>query len=101
MAKYLHEIDGRQWAEQYKIGAGCYSDDGFLYCRCVAIVNGEGYFNSILSGTKELNGDLEFESMLYVPQMAWAKKHNDEEENYPYQTQTDVESGSNTDLWRK
>lgn len=99
MASYLYDIDGKAWAKSYKKGAGVYSDDGFLYCRCVAIVNGEEYYNSVKNSPSELNGALEFESILYVPQIAWAKKHNETEENYPYLTKVSFESGSNRSIW--
>ena len=100
MAEYLYAIDGKKWAESFRKGAdGIYSDDGFLYSRCVAIINGEEYYNSIVSGEKELDGDLEFESILYVPCNAWAKKHNCQSDDYPYLTKTSYESGSNENMW--
>jgi len=101
IAEYLYAIDGRKWAEQcQKAWNGVFSDDGFLYCRCVAIVNGEDTYNSILAGKGELNGDLEFESILYTPHAAWARKHKCEESDYPYLTTTSYETGSNNNLWK-
>ena len=101
MAEYLYAIDGKQWAESYIEGAGYFSDDGFLYCRCVAIANGEEYYNSVKDGRTELNGDLEFESLLYIPSTAWAKKHNSQPDDYPYLTKTSYETGSNSALWEE
>ena len=100
MAEYLYAIDSKKLAEDYTKGAdGFFSDDGFLYSRCVAIVNGEKYYNAIKNGEMELNGDLEFESILYVSQAAWAKKHKCKQEDFPYISKTSYESGSNKDLW--
>jgi hypothetical protein len=99
MAEYLYAIDGKQWADSYEKGAGVWSDDGFLYCRCVAIINGEEYYTSIKNGQIELNGDMEFESLLYIPVLAWAKKHNSKEDDYPYLSKTSYESGSNAKMW--
>ena len=102
MAEYLFAIDGRKWADSYRKGAGgFFSDDGFLYCRCVAIVNGEEFYHSVLNTADELNGGLEFESILYVPRIAWAKKHKCQVDEYPYITKTSYESGSNEEMWRK
>jgi hypothetical protein len=100
IAEYLYAIDGRKWAESFKkANDGIFSDDGFLYCRCVAVINGEEYYNAILNGSIELNGDLEFESILSVPHLAWAKKHKKEQDDYPYFTETCYETGSNEELW--
>lgn len=100
MAEHLHAIDGKKWAEAFQEGAGgIYSDDGFLYCRCIAIVNGEQYYNAILTGEEELDGDLEFESILYTPRLAWAKKHKCAVDDYPYLTKVSYESKSNEKLW--
>lgn len=99
MARYLYDIDGKEWAESFVKGAGFFSDDGFLYCRCVALVNGSAYYKAIKEYPRELNGDLYFETILYVPQMAWAKKHHEPEENYPYLTTVSFETGSNRALW--
>ena len=100
MAEFLYAIDGKIWAEDYKKAAGIFSDDGFLYCRCVAIINGENYYYSIKNRENQLDGALEFESLLYVPQNAWAKKHNRSTGEYPYITKTSYESGSNKLLWQ-
>ena len=100
MAESLYAIDGKKWAESYKKGAGYFSDDGFLYCRCVAIINGEEYYNAIKNGEIELDGNLEFESLLYIPVFAWAKKHNSQGADYPYLSKTSYESGSNASMWK-
>lgn len=52
-----------------------FSNDLFLYQRCVAIVNGQGYYSSIFYEGRALDPDLEFESILYAPMEVGAKKH--------------------------
>lgn len=99
MAQYLYDIDSR------KIAQGLYGDtahisaDMFLYQRCVAVVNGNGYYNSILYGGRKLDPDLEFEGILYVPMEAWAKKHHCDTSDYPHAPTPSYESFSNQALW--
>ena len=80
----LHELCTEKILEQYKKKADYVSDDDFLYSRCVALINGKGYFKGIKNGTIDFPTDLEFESLLYVAQNAWAKKNNAESSDYPH-----------------
>ena len=57
MSKLLFNIDGKAWAKDIYKDFSNYSDDDFLYTRCVAIVNGEKYYNSIKNRKKKLNQD--------------------------------------------
>lgn len=99
MSELLYAIDGKQWAiDTYGNLSKC-SDDDFLYTRCVAIVNGEGYYNSIKYRIRKLDPDLEFESILYIPQLAWEKKHGSDREEYSYMAKFSYETGSNVDNW--
>ena len=99
MSKLLFNIDGKAWAKDIYKDFSNYSDDDFLYTRCVAIVNGEKYYNSIKNRKKKLNQDLEFESILYVPEEAWNLKHKDDLNEYEYIPKYNYESRSNIDLW--
>ena len=80
----LHELYNEKIIEQYKKNSDYASDDDFLYSRCVALINGKDYFNGIKKGTIDFRSDLEFESLLYVAQEAWSKKHNIDKEEYPH-----------------
>lgn len=100
MTGYLYAIDGKAWAESYKKDAKYFSDDGFLYCRGVAIVNGEAYYKKILNNPAELNEDRFFETVIYIPREAWGKKHNKDAVNYPYEAKLSYETGSNEKLWK-
>ena len=99
MSKLLFNIDGKAWAKDIYKDFSNYSDDDFLYTRCVAIVNGEKYYNSIKNRKKKLNQDLEFESILYVPEEACNLKHKDDLNEYEYIPKYNYESRSNIDLW--
>lgn len=101
MAEHLYKLDTRGFAARLYAEDEYMSDDMFLYQRCVALVNGKSYFDGLLNGTIQPDPDLEFESILYLPRGAWAKKHNAEPEDYPYLTETSYETGSNAAGWEK
>lgn len=100
MSKLLYDIDSKKIAMQLYGTSEHFSSDLFLYQRCVAIVNGQGYYNSILYGGITLDPDLEFESILYVPIKAWAKKHQQDTSNYSHIPKPSYESCSNKEFWK-
>ena len=89
MSSKLYDLDSRERAQKLYGTLEHFSADTFLYNRCVAIVNGKEYYEDILNQRQQLNPDLEFESILYLPALAWAQKHHESMD----------ESGSNTLLW--
>lgn len=99
MAKLLYDIDSQEIALQLYGPELHFSEDLFLYQRCVALCNGEKYYKRILSGKQQLDPDSEFESILYVPHRAWAKKHQADSGDYPHFSETSYETGSNEELW--
>ena len=101
MAEHLYKLDTREFAKKLYAEDEYMSDDFFLYQRCVALVNGKCYFDGMLNGTIQPDPDLEFESILYLPSRAWAKKHNADPDDYPYFTKTNYETGSNANGWKK
>ncbi|MCM1165076.1 MAG: DUF4240 domain-containing protein [Lachnospiraceae bacterium] len=77
-----------------------HSDDSFLYSRCVALINGADFYKKALNGKKnKILWSSEFKAILYVPSRAWAKKHNDDEDNYPHIPPLSYETGSNAAAW--
>ncbi|MCX4357262.1 MAG: DUF4240 domain-containing protein [Oscillospiraceae bacterium] len=101
MAEHLYALDTRELAEKLYAEDEYISDDMFLYQRCVALINGQSYYNGILNGKIQPGPDLEFEAILYLPSRAWAKKHNADPDDYPYITKTSYETGSNAEKWKK
>lgn len=97
LAELLYNLDNRQIAMELRSK----SDDLFLYQRCVAVANGQGYYASILYRGRKLNPDLEFEALLYLPKKAWAKKHGQDVDGYPHTPTFCYETGSNKQLWIK
>lgn len=43
---------------------------------------------------------MEFEALIYVPQKAWALKHQSFVDGYPHHTQWSIETGSNPAGWK-
>ncbi len=100
MAELLYALDTkRNFDVASKYEKYC-SDDSFLYSRCVALINGEGFYKKALKGKADKDiWNYEFEAILYVPARAWALKHNDDEDNYPHISPFSYETGSNKAEW--
>ncbi len=99
MTELLYRLDTRKLAEQCEQTEGMMSDDSFLYSRCVALVNGEEYYQQALAGNCPNLWTMEFESLLYVPMQAWAALHDNAESHYPHMTPLSYETGSNAEGW--
>ena len=93
MAELLHGLDRPEIARRTYRSDKYFSGDGFLYARCVALVNGRAYYQKILDGRKKLDGDKEFEAILYAPRKAWARKHHKDPSDYPHMASPDYETG--------
>ena len=99
MSSKLYDLDSRERAQKLYGTLEHFSADTFLYNRCVAIVNGKEYYEDILNQRQQLNPDLEFESILYLPALAWAQKHHVSMDEYPHVPERHYESGCNNLLW--
>lgn len=101
LSKLLYGLDGIEYAKN--IGEDSYidedspfSEDWFLYVRCVVVANGSDYYYEVLNNPKEIPKDMEFEALLYVAQEAYEKKNNDE---FDYVSEYDFETFSNKEKW--
>jgi hypothetical protein len=74
--------------------------DGFLYSRCVAIINGKQYYDDIRNGRITDIWKNEFEAILYVAREAWARKYGKSSADFPHISPLNYETGSNTDGWK-
>lgn len=99
MSKLLYDIDSQEIALRLYGPELQFSEDLFLYQRCVALINGSKYYKKILTGKENLDPDKEFESILYVPHRAWGKKHEADPGDYPHFPSISYETGSNENLW--
>lgn len=99
MAALLFELDTKK---NFRKACRYYdhSEDSFLYSRCVALINGEEYYENAKAGKVSNLWQMEFEAILSVPMFAWEKKHNTDAENYPYLTAISYETGSNAEGWK-
>lgn len=99
MAELLYKLDTPEIAKRTYGTLDYFSDDDFLYVRCIALINGRAYYNKILNGRENLDEDSEFEAILYAPAKAWARKYGKDIDEYPHIPNPDYETGSNTAAW--
>lgn len=99
LAEKLYQVDGEQYA------AACYpgedikriSADSFLYDRCSVLLNGRAFYEAVVADPTKWPVGMEFESLLYLAERAYARKTKSEE--YPYSTTCSFETGSNKAGW--
>lgn len=97
MAELLYRIDGEPWGVSMGNPDSLTFADEFLYARCVALVNGQAHYQRVWEEQRLLAPELEFESLLYVAELAWERKHPGLD--YPYITQMSYETFSNQAAW--
>lgn len=100
MAQKLYDIDGEAWGKPVEEAYDGYlSGDMFLYARCCVVANGKSFYEDVLQHPENMPGEMEFESLLVLPDSAWAKKTKQDEEDYPHLQSPDYETGSNKANW--
>jgi hypothetical protein len=98
LAQALYDLDGAQFAE--RAGDSGRSDDGFLYCRCYVVAQGQAHYEQVLSSpTLMPQSDEWCESLLYVAKDAWAAHTGQEASSWPHLTGVSYETGSNSEQW--
>ena len=99
MTELLFELDTKQLFQR-----ACkyypQTDDAFLYSRCCALINGEAYYEKAKKGMVNDLWEMEFEAILYGPMRAWAMKHGEDADDYPYMPTKSYETGSNSEEWK-
>lgn len=106
LARLLYDIDGLAWAENIGgnsaiAGDPYYSPDGFLYARCCAVANGEASYYEIKKDPHMMPKNMEFESLLYLADLAWQRKHGDLQdfEEFFCEPEYNFETFSNEEQW--
>jgi hypothetical protein len=90
--KYAKEIGEDSWsADQY------FSVDNFLYARCCVIANGREMYERVLKNPAHMPKDLTFESLLYIPSLAYERRTG---QKYDYSPAFDMETYSNEEGWK-
>lgn len=100
MSELLYYLDTKKLADQCEKVDPLMSDDTFLYSRCVALINGPDYYEKVKKGKEKNVWTMEFESLIYVPQKAWALKHQSYVDEYPHFSPLSFETGSNKEGWK-
>lgn len=103
LAEKLHALDTREHCR------ACYAgeldpDDGndyisadeFLYSRCVVVANGRDFYASVLADPTEMPQEMEFESLLSLPVLAYQRKTGAE---YEHSSPISYESFQNMTGW--
>lgn len=101
MSELLYHLDTKKLAAQCQKADPHMSDDTFLYARCVALINGPAYYEKAKNAEQEAMWDMEFESLLYIPEKAWALKHRKTADEYPHIPPLCFETGSNLEGWKE
>lgn len=99
----LFALDGQRFAEH--LGTNRYvqdeskhfSVDGFLYARCCVVANGKAFYEKVLNDPTKMPKEYTFESLLYLPAMAWKMKTG--RDDYDYFPEVWSETFSNSEGW--
>ena len=100
LSKKLYALDGRIYAEQ--IGQSAWSPDhyfsvdNFLYARCCVVANGKDLYEQVLHQPDLWPKDITFETLLYVPAMAYERKTG---QDWDYISAFPIETYSNEAAW--
>jgi hypothetical protein len=99
----LYALDGRRFAEQlgsnrFAPGENKYfSVDDFLYARCAVVANGRIFFETVLHNPKRMPKEYTFETILYLPELAWKMKTG--RDDYNHSPDVWCETFSNSEGW--
>lgn len=98
----LYALDGQRFATQ--LGSNRYepnqhfSVDSFLYARCCVVANGKKFYETVLHDPSKMPKEFTFESLLYLPKLAWQLKTG--RDDYNYYPEVWAETFSNPEGWQ-
>lgn len=98
----LYALDGQRFAEQ--LGSNRYEEnkhfsvDSFLYSRCCVVANGRSFYEAVLNDSTKMPKEFTFESLLYLPKLAWTLKTG--RDDYSYYPEIWSETFSNPQGWQ-
>ena len=103
LAQYLFALDTREHARYAYLGEldpdngdDYISSDDFLYMRCAVVANGRDFTASVIADPTQMPRDVEFESLLYLADVAYEEKVG---EVYEHDSDVSYESFSNAEGW--
>jgi hypothetical protein len=101
LSEKLYALDGKVFAQNMGetswLPDSFFSVDNFLYARCCVIANGQEFYEKVLQNPTLMPKDLTFESLLYLPSMAYDMKQN---KKYTYSPTYPIETFSNKAAWK-
>lgn len=101
LSQKLYTLDQKDYAQNIGEDAwmeGAYfSPDNFLYARACLIANGQEAYEAVLKDATQMPQNLTFESLLYLPAIAYEQKTGDQ---YEYNHAFSIETYSNTAGWK-
>ena len=101
LSEKLYALDGKAYAQHIGTTAwkldSFFSVDNFLYARCCVIANGQDFYQKVLENPTLMPKDTTFESLLYLPSMAYERKLN---KKYNYTPTHSIETYSHKEAWQ-
>lgn len=100
----LYALDGERFAQELGSNRHApnedkhFSVDSFLYAWCCVVANGKNFYETVLNDATKMPKEFTFESLLYLPRMAWKLKTR--RDNYSYFPAIWYETFSNPDGWK-
>ena len=95
-AGQLYRLDGEAYAEASVEEGEHFSSDLFLYARCAVLANGRAYYERVKANPADFPKNLFFESLLRLPDMAYARKTG---KKIPRPPKYIYETGFNPEGW--
>jgi len=97
----LYQLDTRMHAMhigtfEYKGEESFFSEDNFLYARCVVVANGQDFFRCVLVDPRAMPKHLEFESVLTIAPTAYERMTA---QSYSHVPRVSMETFSNLQGW--
>ena len=101
LSEKLYALDGKVFAQNMGKTSwqpnAFFSVDNFLYARCCVIANGQEFYEQVLHNPTLMPKDVTFESLLYLPSMAYETKLR---KKYSYSPTYPIETFSNKEAWK-
>jgi Protein of unknown function (DUF4240) len=100
LAEKLWQLDTKSHAQIFLEDPeedGYLSVDDFLYARCAVVANGKEFYKKVLQNPSTMPDDLTFESLLYIPVLAYKCKTGKE---FVFNTPHNYETYSNKGGWK-
>ena len=100
LSEKLYALDNKIYAQNIGTTSwlpnAFFSMDNFLYARCCVVANGHEFYDKVLNNPTLMPKDLTFESLLYIPSVAYERKL---QKKYNYSPTYPIETFSHKEAW--